>query len=136
MSATIRVEEVPRDTTLLVTVRDRDEADDREAILIRTDEGLRCWVNACRHFTDVPLDRGDGAETRNGEILCTEHGAMFDAASGLCTHGPCEEAVLPEVAVAVEDDEVAVVDDRYALVARGGVGDDDGMPASTSPREF
>jgi nitrite reductase/ring-hydroxylating ferredoxin subunit len=130
-------DDVVRDATELVRLHDRPAGEVVEAVLVRSDGGVRCWLNACRHFTDVPLDRGDGAAMRDGEIVCTEHGAMFDAGSGRCTHGPCEGAVLPGIAVSVEDGDVVLEDDRYRFVGRGGVEDDgDDAPSSSRPREF
>jgi len=129
------VEDVPRDSTLLVTLRDGD-GDEREAVLVRTDGGVRAWLNYCRHFTHVTLDKGDGAEMRRGEILCTNHGAHFDADTGLCTHGPRAGATLVAVPVAVEDGTVHLTDDGYEFVRRGGVGTDPADLASTSNVEF
>lgn len=130
-------DDVVRDATELVRLHDRPAGETVEAVLVRSDGGVRCWLNACRHFTDVPLDRGDGAAMRDGEIVCTEHGAMFDAGSGRCTHGPCEGAVLPEIAVSVEGGDVVLVDEDYRFVGRGPRDDGDGeMPSSSRPREF
>jgi len=126
------VEDVPRDSTLLVTLRD-DGGDEREAVLVRTGDGVRAWLNSCRHFTHVALDKGDGAEMRRGEILRTNHGAHFAADTGLCTHGPCEGATLVVVSVAVEDGVVDLPDDGHEFVRRGGVETD---RVSTSNVEF
>jgi nitrite reductase/ring-hydroxylating ferredoxin subunit len=129
------VEAVPTDSTLLVTLRDAD-GDEREAVLVRADGEVRAWLNYCRHFTHVTLDKGSGAETRGGEIVCTNHGAYFAADTGLCTHGPCEGARLPPVSVAVEDGTVYLTDDDYEFVRRGGIETDPVDLSSTSNVEF
>ncbi|WP_440007635.1 Rieske (2Fe-2S) protein [Halomicrococcus sp. SG-WS-1] len=111
------VDEVPTDTTLLFTVR--EGFDEEEALLVRDDGEVRAWKNYCQHWTDVRLDKGDGASMRNGELVCGKHGALFEADTGRCTHGPCEGAVLDEVEVTVEDGAVYLVDDRYEFVQQG-----------------
>ncbi|PSP71763.1 (2Fe-2S)-binding protein [Halobacteriales archaeon QH_6_68_27] len=137
--------EVPTDDTLLFRVRSvgederpGDEADEREAILLRladdagdpTDDVVG-WLNVCQHMTHIPLDKGSGAPVRDGEVVCANHGAMFDAASGECTYGPCEGAFLAEVGVTV-DEGVRVTGGQYcvglerdplALDREGGFGD-------------
>jgi len=129
--AMVPVADVPADDTLLVTLRDRASGEDVEAILVDTDEGVRAWRNYCQHLTHIPLDKGSGAPVRDGEVLCANHGAMFDADSGLCTHGPCEGATLEAVAVRVADGTVSLDDETYAFVDRGGT-DDDGDLSSES----
>ncbi len=127
----VPVADVPADDTLLVTLRDRASGDDVEAILVDTDAGIRAWRNYCQHLTHIPLDKGSGAPVRDGEVLCANHGAMFETDSGLCTHGPCEGATLEAVPVRVEGDTVYLDDDGYAFVERGGT-DDDGDLSSES----
>ncbi|UPV99111.1 Rieske 2Fe-2S domain-containing protein [Halorussus gelatinilyticus] len=117
-SAISDVTEVPADSTLLFTVR--DGLDEREAILTRNSEGeVTAFENYCQHWTDVRLDRGSGATKRDGELVCGKHGALFEADSGCCTYGPCEGAVLEEVAVAVENGTVYLTDDDYEFVELG-----------------
>ncbi|MFC7155476.1 Rieske (2Fe-2S) protein [Halomarina halobia] len=125
------VEEVPEDGTLLFTVR--DGFDTEEVVLIRLagDESgdssppVAAWKNYCQHWTDVRLDKGSGAMVRDGEIVCQRHGATFERDSGYCDFGPCEGAYLEEVAVAVEDGAVYLVDDRYEFANLGPSGEHD-----------
>lgn len=126
------VDEVPDGDTLLVTVRDGESGEDVEAILLSTDDGVRAWRNYCQHLTHIPLDKGSGAPVRDGEVLCANHGAMFDATSGLCTHGPCEGATLEAVAVRAADGVVRFEDDRYDFVERGGVDDGDDLASESN----
>ena len=129
------VEEVPEDSTLLVTLRpvDPDAVDDgegdvgtaadgtreAEAILTRASGEVRAFRNYCQHWTDVRLDKDDGAFVRNGEVFCQKHGATFEADSGYCNFGPCEGAVLEGVDVAVADGAVYLADDAYEFVRLG-----------------
>jgi nitrite reductase/ring-hydroxylating ferredoxin subunit len=142
------VEEIPEDGTVLFTVRasdrsgsagtgdeEADDEDEREAILLRTGDGIACWLNYCQHFTDVRLDKGSGAPTREGEIVCANHGAMFERESGLCTFGPCEGAYLNGIDVAVEEGEVYLDDPDYEFVSTGAI-ERDPADLSSGPVEF
>lgn len=127
------VDAVPADTTYLFTVRDDDN--EREAVLVRTDDGVRGWLNYCRHLLDVRLDKGSGAPMRDGELVCANHGAYFEADTGYCTFGPCEGATLEAIGVAVDDGDVYLTDPAYAFVGDGPIDDDEG-PSNTSNVEF
>jgi nitrite reductase/ring-hydroxylating ferredoxin subunit len=41
------------------------------------EEPISAWLNYCQHFTHIRLDKGSGVPRRDGEIVCTNHGAMF-----------------------------------------------------------
>lgn len=126
---------VPEDTTFLFTVRN-DEGDRKEAILVELAAGVVGWLNYCQHFRHIKLDKGSGAEMRNGEIICTNHGAYFEEDSGVCTHGPCEGAVLESVDVTVDDGDVYLTDDDFEFVDTGPMESDDLDLASKSNIEF
>ncbi|MFB6142923.1 MAG: Rieske (2Fe-2S) protein [Halorientalis sp.] len=152
------VESVPEDSTFLFRVRDRESDEEEEAILVRVDgeversgerrgdggenhageptPAVAGWLNQCQHFTHIALDKGSGAAVRDGEILCTNHGAYFAEDTGLCTHGPCEGAYLQSVTVTVREDHVYLADDDYALAGVGPGEQDDLDLASTSNVEF
>lgn len=119
MTPIVAVDGVPADSTYVFRVQGIEDDEPREAILLRTDEGIACWLNYCRHVIHVPLDKGTGATMRDNEIVCRNHGAMFEAATGECTVGPCEGAALEGIAVAVEDGRVHLVDDTYEYVGDG-----------------
>ncbi len=127
--------DVPDDTTLLFTVRDVDE-ESKEAILVRLNGTVAAWLNYCQHFTHIRLDKGAGAEMRDGEIICTNHGAYFESDTGLCTFGPCEGAYLTEIDVIVSDGSVYLTDDEYEFVGVGGLERDDLDRGSKSNFEF
>jgi nitrite reductase/ring-hydroxylating ferredoxin subunit len=100
---------------------DGDGATDDDA----TDAGIGCWKNYCQHWTDVRLDKGSGGRVRDGELWCNKHAATFRLDDGVCTHGPCEGAVLDEVDVTVHDGGVYLTDDRYEFDSAGPDGDRD-----------
>ena len=156
MSASAKItalSDVPADTTFLFRVRPVDDAEEREAILVRADGNgaessdgeadddgdeseVAGWLNYCQHFTHITLDKGSGAEMRDGEVICTNHGAYFEADTGQCTFGPCEGAFLTEIDVRVEDGAVYLVDDDYTFVAADGIETDDAELGSRSNYEF
>jgi VCBS repeat-containing protein len=127
MDATRRITsaaDVVEDSTVLFTVRDADGTQ-QEALLVRTGDGIRAWMNHCQHWTDVRLDRGDGALVRAGELVCQKHGATFVAETGYCNFGPCEGAVLDAVEVEVTDGAVYLVDDEFEYHGLGPADRDD-----------
>ena len=143
------LEEVPEESTLLFRVRSRavdapreklggteDEENLREAIVVRDDGEVRGWLNYCQHLTHIPLDKGTGATMRDGEIVCTNHGAYFEVDTGYCTYGPCGGAYLNGLEVTCVDGAVYLADDGYEFVGRGGIETDDLDRTSRSNLEF
>lgn len=142
---------VPDDSTFLFRVAD-ESGEEREAILVagaameaaggesslETDanEGVACWLNYCQHLTHINLDKGSGAPMRDGELVCANHGAYFEADSGRCTFGPCEGAYLTDLEVTVSDGEVYLTDEDYEFVGTGPLESDDLDRTSTSNVEF
>ena len=117
------VEAVPVDGS--VVYRLARDGETREVLLTRLADGhVAAWENHCQHWTDVRLDRGDGAATRGDELLCRKHGAMFEKATGRCTWGPCEGARLDPVDVAVEDGAVYLEEPGWRVVGPGVAADD------------
>jgi nitrite reductase/ring-hydroxylating ferredoxin subunit len=117
------VDEVPSDGSLLFTVRDGFDLE--EAILVALADGVVALRNYCPHWTDVRLDSGGGATVRNGELVCTKHGATFDRETGHCTHGPCEGATIEQLDVTVRDGAVYLTDDDYEFERLGPSGEHD-----------
>ncbi|MHC3380725.1 Rieske (2Fe-2S) protein [Haloarcula sp. H-GB5] len=122
-SRIVALDEVPDDGTFLFTVR--DGFDTKEAIIVELSDTVVAFENYCPHWTDVRLDKGSGATIRNGELVCEKHGATFASDSGLCSYGPCEGAVLEEVAITTEDGDVYLTDERYEFENQGPSGDHD-----------
>lgn len=131
----VGVEEIPDESTVVFRVED-DDGEVIEAVLLETDGGVIAWRNYCQHMTHINLDKGSGAAMRNGEVVCTNHGAMFDADTGECTFGPCEGAYLNPVEVAVADGDVHLADPAYEFVGVGPTEDDALDLSSTSNIEF
>lgn len=124
---------VPDASTFVFRVRERvADAEPEEAILVRTDDSVRCWLNYCQHMIHIKLDKGTGATVRNGEIVCENHGAYFESETGKCTFGPCEGAYLTELEVTVRDGDVYLVDESYEFLDTGPIPDDDVDRSSSS----
>ncbi|KAB1192242.1 Rieske 2Fe-2S domain-containing protein [Haloferax sp. MBLA0076] len=129
------VDDVPEDTTFLFRVRD-DDGEEREAILVRDDGDITGWLNYCMHLTHIKLDKGSGAEMRNGEIICENHGAYFEADSGYCNYGPCEGAVLDDIDLTIDGDHVFLSDDDFSFEGTGAIETDPADRSSKSNVEF
>ncbi|WP_435335254.1 Rieske (2Fe-2S) protein [Haloarchaeobius sp. TZWWS8] len=118
------VEEVPEEGTFLFTAM--EGFDEQEVVLTRLDDGsVAAWLNYCQHWTDVRIDKGSGAEVRDGELVCTRHAATFRKDDGVCTFGPCEGAVLEAVDVTVDDGDVYLTDEDYRFDHVGPASDVD-----------
>lgn len=129
------VDTIPDAGSFIFSVRTRDGTE-TEAILVRTGTTIVCWLNRCRHYTHIRLDKGSGATIRDGEILCTNHGAMFNIETGYCTHGPCEGSYLQPIDVQVVDQTVYLTDPDYEFLAPGPRKRDEFDLASRSNHEF
>lgn len=139
MSARCRVAavgEVPAETTYLFTVKETETGDEREAVLVRDDDEIHGWLNYCQHYTHIKIDKGSGAEMRNGEMICTNHGAYFESDSGFCNFGPCEGAYLPAVEIAVDDGSVYLTDEEYEFLRTGPIETDETDLGSKSNYKF
>ncbi|WP_323675017.1 Rieske 2Fe-2S domain-containing protein [Halorubellus sp. PRR65] len=129
------VDEVPVESTHLFRVRDGDGEVD-EAMLTRQSDGVVAYLNRCMHFRHIRIDKGDGAPMRDGELVCRNHAAMFEADSGVCTYGPCEGAVLDDVETATRDGDVFLVDDDFEYVGDGPIETDGEASTSESNVEW
>ena len=128
--------DVPEASTVCFRVTNGSDGE-QEAILVRADTGeVACWLNYCQHLTHIKLDKGSGAPMRDGEIICANHGAYFEADTGQCTFGPCEGAYLTAIDVTVADGAVYLTDEEYAFVDTGPIEEDDLDRTSTSNVEF
>lgn len=137
MTEIAAVEDVPDDSTHLFRVRDVESGEEREAILTQVDGEVEGWLNYCQHMTHITLDKGSGAAIRDDEIVCKNHGAMFEADTGFCTFGPCEGAYLDAVDVRVADGSVHLRDPDYEYVGPGALPEEDPADlSSTSNLEF
>ncbi|RNJ25654.1 Rieske (2Fe-2S) protein [Halosegnis longus] len=128
-------DEVPEQGSFLFTVTESDGREE-EVILIRdSEEEIAAWKNFCQHEIDQRLDRGNGAATRDGGVICPKHGSIFDGSTGYCDNGKAAGSTLAEVAITVNRDDVYLTDDDLTFEHVGGISDDD-MPGSSSHLGF
>lgn len=130
------VEAVPPESTFLFVVERSEDGTKDEAVLVRVDDGVACYLNRCMHYRHIRLDKGDGAAIRSGEIVCENHGAYFESDSGHCTFGPCEGAYLDELTVEIRNGDVYFTDEAFEFVEVGGLDTDPADLSSKSNIKF
>ncbi|TVR17859.1 MAG: Rieske (2Fe-2S) protein [Planctomycetota bacterium] len=92
--------------------REQVMAEDSElgaVILVKDGSTVQAWRNSCPHV-GVALDYGDGnCLLEPGVLICSMHGALFDASSGLCTDGPCRGDSLTAVPILIHSQGIDVL---------------------------
>lgn len=68
------------------------------AFVLRIDGAPLAWLNQCAHVP-VELDWNPGKflDDTGMVIVCATHGAVYDAADGVCVGGPCRGRALQRV---------------------------------------
>ena len=79
---------------------------------VRHGDDVHVYVNASPHL-GLSLDWAQDRvlSTDRSRIVCANHGASFDIATGLCTDGPCLGERLERVMIRVEDGVLHVPED-------------------------
>lgn len=88
------------------------------AFVVRVDGAPRAYLNRCAHVP-VELDwiPGRFLDDTGLYVICTVHGAMYDAADGSCAGGPCQGRGLQPVPCRERDGWIWV---RAAVAPAGG----------------
>lgn len=70
------------------------------AFVIRKDGKARGYVNRCAHVA-MELDWQEGVffDSDGRDLLCSTHGAAYDARSGRCVGGPCGRGALVKLLI-------------------------------------
>lgn len=78
-------------------------------IVFRTGLGLMAYVNACPH-NYMPLTyQSEDILTSTGKFLvCSNHDAVFDAATGEAKSGPVQGCTLDAVPVVLRDGQIVI----------------------------
>ena len=65
------------------------------AFVVRHDGRVHGYLNRCEHVA-MELDWQEGVffDSDGRDLLCSTHGAVYDAASGRCLGGPCSGSSL------------------------------------------
>ncbi len=77
------------------------------AFAIRKDGAVHAYLNRCAHVA-MELDWQEGVffDSSGRDLLCSTHGALYDASSGRCLGGPCNRKPLIKLRVAERDGNV------------------------------
>ena len=77
------------------------------AFAIRYRTKVRAYLNRCSHVA-MELDWQEGVffDSAGRDLLCSTHGATYEAASGRCIGGPCNGTPLVKVLVEERDGNV------------------------------
>jgi nitrite reductase/ring-hydroxylating ferredoxin subunit len=71
------------------------------AFLIRKSGTVHGYLNRCSHVA-MELDWQEGVFFDSGgrDLICSTHGAVYDASSGRCLGGPCNRTPLVKLRIA------------------------------------
>jgi nitrite reductase/ring-hydroxylating ferredoxin subunit len=73
-----------------------------EIILVKIDGQVHGYRNSCPHI-GIGLDYGDGRCLHNDKtLICSLHGALFEADTGYCVDGPCAGESLIRIPVMID----------------------------------
>jgi nitrite reductase/ring-hydroxylating ferredoxin subunit len=77
------------------------------AFAIRSAGGVHAYLNRCAHVA-MELDWQEGVffDSAGRDLLCSTHGATYDAQSGRCLGGPCNRTPLVKLRVEERDGKV------------------------------
>ena len=72
------------------------------AFLVRHRGSVRGYLNRCSHVAlELDWREGEFFDAGGRDLICSAHGAIYDAAHGVCLGGPCGGA--PLVALRIEE---------------------------------
>jgi nitrite reductase/ring-hydroxylating ferredoxin subunit len=82
---------------------------DLQGFVIRYRDALHAYENKCLHWP-IPLDFGDGEfyYEKIDRIVCKNHGAEYDPATGICDAGPCQGEALTRFPVILDGGDALV----------------------------
>lgn len=84
-----------------------------EAFVIKKNGKFYSYLNLCRHWTvGLDFDDNDFFSEDKEWLVCKNHGAIYEPATGICNGGPCGGAALYRVPLIEKEDAL------YADVAR------------------
>jgi len=74
------------------------------AFVVRYAGQVHGYLNRCAHVA-MELDWQEGVffDSGRSHLLCSTHGAMYDAASGRCLGGPCNRSPLVKLRIEERD---------------------------------
>ena len=105
-----------------------DQADAGSSVIVaRRGDTVRAWRNICPHAGRfLNWAPGKFLFSKQGDLVCAAHGAVFRVDDGLCTDGPCRgSSLLPVPVEHLADGRVCLRDpDATASAAAAGIAQD------------
>ena len=102
------------------------------AFALRYDGRVVAYINRCAHVpTEMDWQPGEFLDADKRHIVCSIHGATYDARSGHCLGGPCGRARLMAIDVSERDGQVYWYPSRD--IAPLSFDDDDSSTTADSP---
>ena len=82
------------------------------AFVVRHRGVARAFVNRCAHVPmELDWQPGEFFDADGLYLICSTHGAMYDAATGACAGGPCRGGGLTPIPVREEDGKILLEDE-------------------------
>ncbi len=73
-------------------------------IVVAFNNAVHAYINRCPHRgTDLDWQPGQVFDESGLYLVCATHGALFEAATGLCIDGPCHGSSLSKIAILESD---------------------------------
>ncbi|MEM7401139.1 MAG: Rieske 2Fe-2S domain-containing protein [Pseudomonadota bacterium] len=78
-----------------------------DLFIVKKNSKISVYKNSCPH-TEGPLDwtPDQFLDLDNEYIMCANHGALFEIATGLCIYGPCKKQSLSALAFTIKDNQI------------------------------
>jgi nitrite reductase/ring-hydroxylating ferredoxin subunit len=87
-------------------------------VIVRWDRKLHAYVNQCPHHgSQLDWEQNQFMDPSGTRLMCGKHGATFAVDTGACIEGPCRNAALQPVRLAILDGDICVVGVRLADAA-------------------
>jgi nitrite reductase/ring-hydroxylating ferredoxin subunit len=87
-------------------------------VIIRWDRKVYAYVNRCPHHgSQLDWEQNQFMDPSGTRLMCGKHGSMFTVDTGACIDGPCLNAALQPVRLAILDGDICVVGVKLADAA-------------------
>lgn len=94
------------------------------AFAVRVDNEVRSFLNRCSHVpVELDWNYGEFLDDSGRIIVCTTHGASYDATDGNCLGGPCDGNPLVRLTIEEKDGVVYWTPSEQITVPAGGIED-------------
>jgi nitrite reductase/ring-hydroxylating ferredoxin subunit len=113
------------DSGRAVRFRCTADGEDKPAFVIRYGGRVYAYVNACRHIpVELDCNEGELFDLSGHYLICSMHGARYEADTGFCVYGPCAGSRLRRLPAQERDGMVYLIPDSdNAEIPRTGGSD-------------